>query len=254
MIAEASAAERLLHELGITDAREINVEVIARAVGVSVRYLRLARCDARIVGLGDRAIITVDQRASRVRRRFSIAHELGHWHHHRGRQLVCRLGAPDAGASTTPAVGTAVDPERQADLYAADLLMPTFLVDHVLGEYEGQPSLRLVERLAQSFGVSITAAAMRVIERYREPAVLIVRPANGRAWFRRSPGTPDAWFIRPERLAQAAPASPAGSKGFLRLPVVGTGHWFAGTPLHRRVTEEALTLPSGTSISLLGLI
>lgn len=114
-------AERLLHDLGITEPSEIDVEVIACAVGAVVRYRRLGVGDARIVGLGDRAIITVDNRASRVRQRFSVAHELGHWHHHRGRRLICH-GAADQQDGVAGC-------EREADGYAADLLMPRFMLE-----------------------------------------------------------------------------------------------------------------------------
>lgn len=53
--------------------------------------------------------------------RFSVAHELGHWHHHRRRSAVCL--SDDIG---NPAKGP-LDPERVADGYAADLLMPRYL-------------------------------------------------------------------------------------------------------------------------------
>ena len=47
-------------------------------LGESPDLAPLAGGDARIMGVGDRAIITVDDAASRVRQRFSVAHELGH--------------------------------------------------------------------------------------------------------------------------------------------------------------------------------
>ena len=46
--------------------------------------------DARVSAYGERAIITVNARSPYRRNRFSIAHELGHWCHHRGACLVCR--------------------------------------------------------------------------------------------------------------------------------------------------------------------
>lgn len=83
-------AELLLQELGITEPREIDLEAIAWTQGVHVRYRPLDGCEARIIGCGDRAIITVNDRSSARRQRFSIGHELGHWKWHRGRILVCR--------------------------------------------------------------------------------------------------------------------------------------------------------------------
>jgi len=86
-----SQAERLLRSLGVTEPEEIDLEALAWHMGVvKVKYRELDGCEARIVGLGDQAIITVDNRAIPRRRRFSLAHELGHWHLHRGKTLLCR--------------------------------------------------------------------------------------------------------------------------------------------------------------------
>ena len=71
--------------LGIADPRHIDLEAIAFDQGALIRSGVLDGCEARIVGYGSRAIITVDDRKPLTRRRFSTAHELGHWHYHRGR-------------------------------------------------------------------------------------------------------------------------------------------------------------------------
>lgn len=88
MIAD-TPAELILKALGITDPAEIDLEAIAWDRGARIRYRPLDGCEARIVGTSDRAIITVNSRSPRRRRRFSVAHELGHWHYHRGRTLMC---------------------------------------------------------------------------------------------------------------------------------------------------------------------
>ena len=109
-------AEQLLQELGVTEPDEIDLEAIAFHAGARVRYRPLDGCEARIIGRGNAAIITVNAKSPYRRRRFSIAHELGHWHHHRGQSLVCRVEEyrPHHALSS----------ERVADAYAADLLMP----------------------------------------------------------------------------------------------------------------------------------
>ena len=72
-------SELLLQDPGVTEPSEIDLEAIAYFVGARVRFRDLEGCDARIVGLGDRAVITVNKLSSYRRQRFSIAHELGHW-------------------------------------------------------------------------------------------------------------------------------------------------------------------------------
>jgi uncharacterized damage-inducible protein DinB len=70
-----------------------------------------------IAGAQRRAIITVNSRTIPTRRRFSLAHEVGHWHHHRGRILFC--GAADIG---NPAHGP-LDPKNQADQISRYVLL-----------------------------------------------------------------------------------------------------------------------------------
>jgi hypothetical protein len=69
-----TSAERLLQELGVMEPGEIDLEAIAFHLGARVRYRPLDGCEARIIGSNDAAIITVNERSSYRRKRFSIAH------------------------------------------------------------------------------------------------------------------------------------------------------------------------------------
>ncbi len=180
-----SPAERLLQDLGITEPDEIDVEVIAWSVGACVRYRALPQGDARIVGMRDRAIITVDDRASRVRQRFSVAHELGHWHHHRGQRLICHDASGNAPDHTC---------ERDADRYAAELLMPCFML--VPWMAEAPMSVALMDSVARLFQVSRLAAALRLADIHAGRFALIVDEPDGRRWFKRSPALPRGWHLR----------------------------------------------------------
>ena len=54
----------LLEELGITEPEEIELEVIAQHVGATVVVEPLTGTEARLVGSGDKAIITVNANSS----------------------------------------------------------------------------------------------------------------------------------------------------------------------------------------------
>ncbi|MDR6113170.1 MULTISPECIES: ImmA/IrrE family metallo-endopeptidase [unclassified Sphingomonas] len=235
-------AERLLHDLGITEPGEIDVEVIACAVGATVRYRRLGVGDARIVGLGDRAIITVDDRASRVRQRFSVAHELGHWHHHRGQQLICH----GAAARQDGAAGC----ERQADGYAADLLMPRFMLEPLVAGVS--MSFDLVYQVAAAFGVSAMAAALRLADVHPAAFALVVEEADGRRWFRRSASLNPRWFVRSTVSDMSAMAD------HRRLPhpnfafAVPAQQWFLGQGIKDAQALYAIDqMACGTAIHLI---
>ena len=90
-----TAAERILLALGVSDPTEIDLEAIAWSRGALVEYRPLDGCDATIVGSARKAVIAVNSRSSPERRRFSIGHELGHWHPPPGPHPVLRQpGAP----------------------------------------------------------------------------------------------------------------------------------------------------------------
>jgi len=180
-----SPAERLLRELGVTEPEEIDVEAIAYYVNASVRMRPLGGCEAHIVGADDRAIITVNAHSSHRRRRYSIAHELGHWNHHRGKQLACRAEdyQPDNPLSA----------ERVADSFAADLLMPNYLF-HPLSREHAKCNFQTIDVLADRFDTSQTATAIRLVESNHSPAMLVCHGLKGRKWFTRARSVPHKWF------------------------------------------------------------
>ena len=64
-------AEQLLVELGVSEAKEIDLLAIADCVGAQVLYRRLVGCEAQIIGFKNRAIIYVSDGARPSRKRFS---------------------------------------------------------------------------------------------------------------------------------------------------------------------------------------
>lgn len=182
-------AERLLQELGITEPNEIDLEAIAFHMGARVRYRLLEGCEARIIGNDDQAIITVHSTSNAPRKRFSIAHELGHWHHHRGKCLVCRA------EEYRPR--DALSPERVADSYAADLLMPNYLFKP-FAQQHAKLNFKAVSTIAETFMTSQTATAIRLVESDHTPALLVCHGPNGRKWFTRAPSVPKKWFPQQE--------------------------------------------------------
>lgn len=182
-----SPAELVLKNLGVTEPKEIDLEAIAWTLGASIKYRPLDGCEACITGDMERAIITVNSRSSPRRKRFSLGHELGHWKHHRGRILVCRsddVGGAGKGRPTA---------EREADGYAADLLLPRYLLKPILREYP-KLNFQTIRAVADIFNTSPAASAIRLVETGHAPAVLVCHGPQGRKWFTASLGVPDRWF------------------------------------------------------------
>jgi Zn-dependent peptidase ImmA (M78 family) len=179
------APQILLDDLGITEPEDIDVEAIGEYVGATVVYERLQGCEARIVGTSRRAIITVDQAAPRARQRFSVGHELGHWMHDRGTVAF----ACDADTVSGP-WDELHDPEARANRYAANLLLPAKMFKpRAAGR---QMVFETVRVLATTFGTSLTATAIRLVEHGPFPAMLVCNDKTGRKWFVRGPDLPES--------------------------------------------------------------
>jgi Zn-dependent peptidase ImmA (M78 family) len=215
-----NSPERVLRRLGITEPGEIDVEAIAWDLGATVKYRRLVSCEARIVGTADKAVITVNSASQPRRQRFSVAHEIGHWVHHRHRVLTCQKA--DIGVSSL-----ILNPERIADGYARDLLMPDYLFKPI-ARAAHQMSFQTVRGIADQFDTSLTATAIRLVEGKFFTAILVCHDLRGRRWFTRSPEVPDRWFPASELSADsfAFEVLHGGNEDDKFPRKMGAGAWF----------------------------
>lgn len=242
-------AERILVDLGIESPQDIDLEAIAWTLGAAVNYRPLDKCEAMIVGGGRRAIITVNSKTIPVRRRFSIAHEIGHWHHHRGRILFC--GARDID---NPA-DDALHPEKQADQFASDLILPAFMVKPRLIKMK-RPTLAAVREIADEFEASDTATLLKIIDLDQFPILAVCHNKERRRWFRRAPMIPGWWFPRNEldheSFAFEMLFGGAGESAYPRK--IGADAWFEFRGVDRfEVQEQSFLLPNEEVLTLLTL-
>lgn len=168
----------LLDELGITSPADLDIEAIAEYCGATVLYQPLQGAEARIIGHGNRAIITVNDASPRGRQRFSVGHELGHWAWDRGKVAFSCDDRKFAGE------WTGNDKESVANKYASDLLMPVQMFKPATNR---KPvTFETVRALADSFQSSLTASAIRLVQLGSSPTMVICSGATGRKWFVRS--------------------------------------------------------------------
>jgi hypothetical protein len=242
-------AETILKRLGITEPAEIDLEAVAWHLGARVRYRSLDRCEARIIGTGNCAVITVNTHSSRRRQRFSIGHELGHWHHDRGRVLFC--AAEDIGRAATGHLGA----ERIADRFASRLLMPEYLFRSVAGAHR-RLTFDAVRAIADVFDTSRTATAIRLVEGNYFIGCLICHGPKGRKWFARSPDVPERWFPRQDlahdSFAFAVLFADAAEDKFPRR--IGADAWFDRWEAERYdVHEQTIRIGQDEILTLVGI-
>lgn len=130
----------------------VDVHAIASRMGIDVRCGDIDE-SGRIEVREGRPCITVNCDEARVRQRFTVAHELGHWslgHLQHGQRLF--RDAPD---SFTLAAG---GQEREANAFAAAILMPADALRYVMQNGVADS----LESLARLFEVSRAAMHWRV--------------------------------------------------------------------------------------------
>lgn len=240
-------AERLLMELGITRPSEIDLEAIAWTRGAAVRYRPLDECEATIVGSEKRAIITVNCNSIPVRQRYSLGHEIGHWHLHKGRVLFC--GKRDI---ENPA-HRIFDPEFQADQFASDLILPGYMFNPRVAKMK-RLTLSEIGNIAEEFRASKTATLLKLVESNRLPILAVCHGQEKRRWFKRAPMIPDWWFPQKEldHESIAFELLFGGSVESNYPRKIGADAWFdfRGAD-HYEVREQSFLLPNDEVLTLL---
>jgi Zn-dependent peptidase ImmA (M78 family) len=242
-----TAAERILIGLGVSDPKEIDLEAIAWSRGALVEYRPLDRCEAMIVGSVRKAVITVNSRSSPERRRFSIGHELGHWHHHRGRILYCGKKDLDILADD------ALNPEHHADAFASDLILPNYLLLPRLKKVR-RVTLAAARDLGYEFRASLTATLIKTVQSNCFPLVIVCHDKARRRWFRRADMVP-GWWYPVEKLDRATFAADMLFNGTAEQNwprKMGADAWFNFRNCDRfEVEEQSFMLPGDEVLTVL---
>ena len=241
-----SAAERLLQELGVVTPEDIDLEAIARHLGVlAIRVRPLDGCEARIVGSGDNAVISVSSAAIPQRRRFSICHELGHWCCHRGQTLYCK-----AADIRNRVVAHAK--ERVANTFAADLMLPPYLVARMAADYS-ELSIKCFDEIRGPFGASRTSAAIQILRLHRSPTMLVRHSRSGKVWHYPTERV-RSWSPRQELARESSAFEMVfGTPREQTTPRhVGAHVWFERRDAERYViTEQSFGVADGEVVTLL---
>lgn len=185
----ALRAESLIRELGITSAKDIDIEAIAFDQGIEVEYEALSGCEATLVGFDNAAIATISPSGSRGRERFSVAHETGHWLLHRGRSFQCRV------ADFVENYASDRQAEKEADEFASHLLMPTDIFLPAIRALN-IPSLPKLQGIANEFEVSLQAVSIRMATLDTLPVIVACYTKYGLKWRIRASHIPSRWSLR----------------------------------------------------------
>lgn len=159
-------AANILQQLNITTL-PIPVEEIATKRGLEIKSFDLGDDVSGVLMIDNgNGVIGYNPKESKVRQRFTIAHELGHYELHKGENeqneifvdKSFRVEFRDSKSSTGE-----VRKEQEANAFAAALLMPEkILKKEILNHKFDLADEGTIKELAKLFHVSTTAMAFRI--------------------------------------------------------------------------------------------
>lgn len=211
-------------------AGAVSPPAVARAKGISVSFGHYGDAfDGMLEHEAGRfhVFCNVDRtgRADGPRARFTVAHELGHYYidEHRVALAAGRVeGHPSACEYESPLLA-----EQEADLFAANLLMPTGRFTAAAAGAEA--GLAGILRLAERFGTSVTATAIRCAETNVAVCAVIKWSWGGYYWKRLSSAALEARFRRTVETRRGLAAGCPTARALAREAPPAEGYFRAGT-------------------------
>jgi Zn-dependent peptidase ImmA (M78 family) len=152
-----SAAEHLLAKLNVREV-PTPIEDVARSLDIRISRAPSAEFSGLLIRKDGRALIGVNSSEAPVRQRFTIAHEIGHFILHPQKDAFVDFRKERSeGEVKFPR-------ERQADMFAAALLMPrkTLLKDFRRLAKDGYTD-QITATLAKQYAVSVDAMRFRLM-------------------------------------------------------------------------------------------
>lgn len=241
-----SHPERLLWGHGVRKPEHIDLEAIACARGAHVVYRKLDGCAARLVAAGDCAVISVAMDDNLGRRRFSLGHELAHWMQD-AKRTSFKCSSTDIGPQNAEAKSI----EADANSFASQLILPDYLVLPWVADRK--PSLDLANAMASDFQASLTASALKLLQRAKVPSAITCHDQRKLKWYRRSRDFSTDFYILNELHQETIAFEMAfgAAKGLSRPKRESASRWISGPGAYRmEVWSQSIKLPEGSVLTM----
>lgn len=171
-------ASATLEEFGICSPEHVRIRDIAFAKDAMVVEQRLTGAAASIVKASNHTTIRIPPTDSIERKRFSIAHELGHL-------LMGHIVAIKKVCSDVDMMDWYQNSqESQANFFASELILPTKLVSSLCDVCN--ISFEPIKQIAKDFRASLTATAIKFVRLCPEKCAIIYSDQGKIRWFYKS--------------------------------------------------------------------
>jgi Zn-dependent peptidase ImmA (M78 family) len=166
---EIKAARKIINAYQYTkDTLPVDIKRIMTDKNILVKYIELPDDISGVLDTrGDQPIVLIQKSHDKKRKRFSLAHELGHYILKSSPRGV-HLDRHTYFRSNLSSAGTDLE-EKKANRFAAELLMPSDILLEILLEdipdlidSDEENSLNALKRLAKLFDVSVAALTIKI--------------------------------------------------------------------------------------------
>ena len=173
---------KVYEDCGMIDPLDLKIEDVIESQRIYIKEESMDGASGRIIPSKNSAIITLDSNIGfDSRRRFVLAHELGHYVLHRDKMKVF---IDDEGTLNSWYSDNYAQAEYEANMFAAEFLMPRWIFED---ECKGSSFFpELIDYLSEGFEVSKTAAILRYVEYGHFPICIVYCQDNKMKWFKRS--------------------------------------------------------------------
>jgi Zn-dependent peptidase ImmA (M78 family) len=178
------AVNKVFEECGITDPLQLPLEVIINSKNIIIKEEVIDGADGRILMKDNSGVITLNSNINfPVKKRFILAHELGHFELHRH----SKKGYCDDDETLNHWYSQSNSQEEtEANEFASEFLMPQALFSK---ECQGNVfNHKTIEYLANRFNVGKTAAILKFVKKDNgnHPIFVICCQDNKMKWFKKS--------------------------------------------------------------------
>lgn len=240
-------AKKIWRLYGLRSPTDLVLEDLAMAMGVVVIEDSLDSADAWLLRKGKKGLIRVKKDIPQPgRKRFAIAHEIGHWRLHEQESQILACTDVDMRGDYKGS-----DTEIEANHFASELLMPGSLFR--LAIKGSRPAPDLINGLASQFGTTRTATAVRFVELSEEPCAMIISYAGKIKWWRASKDWQGPLWISSGK--EVSPRTLAGmhfsaTSSLCEVRPVALGEWAQRFPDEAEDAMEAI-IPLGATGAVL---
>lgn len=182
------AARKVIFEAGLDEIqylRQANLKELIQWRGAFYEEWQMNGKDGRIVSHGGKSIITINSSINDAgKKRFTAAHELGHFELHKGLAVVADTQYELCNWYQSGSH------EKEANEFASELLIPTALFQEQCKGQKFGP--KLLMSLAEAFLVSRTAAILKFQRAGNHPIMVVCVKHNRIKWWKMSKSMEEA--------------------------------------------------------------